>query len=208
MLRVQIRAALRASVHGYLKIMFPMVGSLDDIRYVRFIIEEEKRKLEQEKIKWSPSLQIGIMIEVPSVAMIAELVAKEVDFVSVGTNDLTQYLCAADRMNPQVRRYYQEYHPAVFRVLAHLSQTFQAAGKDISICGELGGDPLALPVLLGIGINQFSMGSASLARAKRTIRSLDMEIAKNLARQVLTMGTHEEITECLQKFSREHKEMS
>jgi phosphotransferase system enzyme I (PtsI) len=140
------------------------------------------------------------MVEVPSVALIADLAAEEVDFASVGTNDLTQYLCAADRLNPSVQDYYQAYHPAVFRVLAYLAKAFAQAGKDISVCGELGGDPLALPALIGLGLLQFSMGAASLAKAKQVIRSLRLSDAEVLAADVLQKRTHDEVEACLNAF--------
>lgn len=204
--RTQIRAILRASVHGSLKVMFPMVGGLEELRQAKALFREEGERLDKEGIPYDRQLKLGIMVEVPSVALIAEHAAREADFVSVGTNDLTQYLCAADRMDPAVRRYYQEYHPAVFRLLDHLARTFRQAGKDISICGELGGDPLAIPVLLGLGIDQLSMGAASLAGAKRVIRTLTMEEARELAGQALRLGTHEEIEACLRAFARRKKE--
>lgn len=206
--RTQIRAILRASVHGNLKVMFPMVGALDEVRRTRGLFAEEQEKLDREGVAWDRELKLGIMVEVPSVALIADHAAKEVDFVSVGTNDLTQYLCAADRMNPAVKGYYQEYHPAVFRLLAHLARIFHEAGKDISICGELGGDPLAIPALIGMGIDQLSMGAASLAGGKRVIRGLTMPEARTLAETVLSLGTHGEIRECLKKFAQDKKEKS
>lgn len=141
------------------------------------------------------------MVEVPSIALIADLIADEVDFVSVGTNDLTQYLCAADRMNPAVRPYYQEYHPAVFRVLNDLARTFQTAGKSVSVCGELGGDPLAIPVLAGLGIHKLSMGRSSVPAAKRVIRNLNMADAKALAQEVQGMKTAEDIRARLTAFA-------
>lgn len=137
--RTQVRAVLRASVHGNLQVMLPMVGGLEEIREAKAIFAQEATALDRAGIPWNHHIQIGIMVEVPSIALIADLAADEVDFVSVGTNDLTQYLCAADRMNPAVRPYYQECHPAVFRILGHLARTFSAAGKKVSVCGELGG---------------------------------------------------------------------
>ncbi len=198
--RTQVRAVLRASVHGNLKVMFPMVGALDELRRAREIFLEEEAALDTQGIPWDRHLKIGIMVEVPSIALIADLAAEEADFVSIGTNDLTQYLCAADRMNPAVGSYYQEYHPAVFRVLSCLASTFNRAGKDISICGELGGDALALPALIGMGIRQFSMGAASLGGAKRVVRHLKMADAAQLAENVLHQKTHGDICRLLREF--------
>ena len=199
--RTQVRAVLRASIHGKLKVMFPMVGALDELRRAKKIFREEEEALDARGIQWDKNIQIGIMVEVPSIALIADFAAEEADFVSVGTNDLTQYLCAADRMNPEVGGYYQEYHPAVFRILGHLANTFNATGKEISICGELGGDSLALPALIGLGIRQFSMGAASLGAAKRTVRHLKMEDSQKLAKMVLRQKTHQDTELLLKEFS-------
>lgn len=144
--------------------MMPMVGALDEVYAAKAIIQAEGEKLDAQGIPWDHAVPIGIMVEIPSIALIADRVAEEVDFVSVGTNDLIQYLCAADRMNPGVRPYYQDYHPALFRLLDILSQTFREAGKPLSICGELGSDPLAVPALVGLGIQKLSMGAAAIAR--------------------------------------------
>lgn len=199
--QTQVRAALRASAHGNLKIMMPMVGALDEVRVAKSVFEKEGTALDEAGIPWDHKIEIGIMVEIPSVALIADLIADEVDFVSVGTNDLTQYLCAADRMNPAVRPYYQEYHPAIFRILSYLSRTFKAAGKSVSVCGELGGDPLAIPVLAGLGIHKLSMGLASIAVAKRVIRNLDMAEAKALAEEVQCMKTEKQIRARLLAFA-------
>lgn len=203
--RTQIRAALRASAHGKLQIMMPMVGALDEVYAAKAIIQAEGEKLDAEGIPWDHHVPVGIMVEVPSIALIAEQVAKEVDFVSVGTNDLTQYLCAADRMNPGVRPYYQDYHPALFRLLDSLSQTFQAAGKPLSICGELGSDPLAIPALIGLGIRKLSMGASAIAGAKRVIRNLELGQAEALAKEILPLGTAGAVQARLTAFSKAHQ---
>lgn len=178
-----------------------MVGALDEIRKAKAFIAEQGAALDAEGIPWNHEVPVGIMIEVPSVALIADLVADEVDFVSVGTNDLTQYLCAADRMNPAVKPYYQDYHPGVFRMLGHIAKTFGAAGKPVSVCGELGGDTLAIPVLVGLGIDKLSMGLASMAAAKRVIRGLNMDEARALAEEVKNMKTETEIRARLEAFA-------
>lgn len=199
--RTQVRAALRASIHGNLSVMLPMVGALDEVRAAKAVFAEEGAALDGAGISWDHELAIGIMVEIPSIALIADLIVDEVDFVSVGTNDLTQYLCAADRMNPAVRPYYQDYHPAVFRVLGDLARTFTAAGKSVSVCGELGGDPLAIPALAGLGIHKLSMGLASLAGAKRVIQELDLAEAVALAEEVRQMKTAGEIKSRLTAFA-------
>ena len=203
--RTQIRAALRASAHGKLQIMMPMVGALDEVYAAKAIIQAEGEKLDAQGIPWDHAVPIGIMVEIPSIALIADRVAEEVDFVSVGTNDLIQYLCAADRMNPGVRPYYQEYHPGLFRLLDILSQTFQAAGKPLSICGELGSDPLAIPALIGLGIRKLSMGASAIAGAKRVIRNLALAQAQALAQDILPMKTAGAIQDRLTAFSNAHQ---
>lgn len=199
--RTQARAALRASAHGNLKIMMPMVGALDEVRRAKAVFAEEGAALDAADAPWDHSVQIGIMVEVPSIALIADLIVDEVDFISVGTNDLTQYLCAADRMNPAVRPYYQDYHPALFRMLGYLARTFAGAGKSVSICGELGGDPLAVPVLVGLGIRKLSMGLASIPAVKQVIRSLEKGEAEALAGEIQNLKTEGEIRTRLTAFA-------
>lgn len=199
--RTQVRAALRASAHGSLKVMMPMAGSLDEVRRGRAVFGEEAARLEAQGVPYCRSLEIGVMVEVPSIALIADLIVDEVDFISVGTNDLTQYLCAADRMNPAVKPYYQDYHPAIFRILGYLARVFGAAGKYVGVCGELAGDPLAIPALAGLGIRALSMGRASVAGAKRVLCSLDMASAQALGAEIQTLKTEEEIRKRLTAFA-------
>ncbi len=199
--KTQIRAALRASVHGNLRIMMPMVGSLDEVRSAKNFISEQGRALDQENIPWDKNLEIGIMIEVPSIALIVDLIVDEVDFVSIGTNDLCQYLTAADRMNPEVKPYHQEYHPAMFRTIGYIAKTFNQAGKPASVCGEMAGDPLAIPALVGLGISKLSMGLASIAGGKKTIQSFSLEDAKQLAIDIQNVKTETEVKNLLTQFS-------
>ena len=161
--RTQLRAALRASVAGQLWIMLPMVSSIEEIKRAKALLEQAKQELRQEKLPFDEGVKLGIMIEIPAVAVIADLIAPEVDFASIGTNDLCQYLMAVDRMNPEVTSYYQSYHPALFRLIGYVVERFKQAGKPICICGELGGDPLAAPVLVGLGIRKLSMSLSSVA---------------------------------------------
>jgi len=191
-LKTQLRAALRASLYGNLWIMFPMVGSVDDIRKAKKIIAEIKGNLKKENVRFG-EIKIGIMIEIPGIALIADLAAKEVDFASIGSNDLCQYLCAADRMNAAVETYYQSYHPAVFRMIKETVSAFNNAKKPISICGELGSDPFAIPVLLGLGLRKFSMGAASVAVVKRAIAAVTIAQAEEKAKKALGFSTALEI---------------
>lgn len=191
--KTQLRAALRAGTAGNLWLMFPMVGSLDDIRAAKEVVREVQRDLESEKIEYSRNMKIGIMVEIPAIAMIADLAAKEVDFASIGTNDLCQYTTAADRLNQNVASYYQSYHPALFRLIRYTVEQFSRAGKPVSVCGELGGDRLAMPILLGFGVRRVSMGIAAVARAKKIISRLDLSCARNMAEHVCQMETAGEV---------------
>ena len=193
----QLRAALRASVHGNLWIMFPMVGSMDDIRRAKGFVEQAKAQLDAEGIPYSPSVKIGIMIEIPSIALVADMAAKEVDFASIGTNDLTQYATAVDRMNPALREYYQGCHPALFRLIGYVVSSFAKEGKPVSVCGEMGGDPLSAAVLVGLGMSKLSMGLASVARIKKMLSGLTIEKARELAGKAQSLATHGEVEEYL-----------
>jgi len=195
--KTQLKAALRASVFGNLWLMFPMVGSLDDIRRAKELIGEAKSELEKEGKKFA-NIKIGIMIEIPSVALIADLAAKEVDFASIGSNDLCQYLCAADRMNSNLEAYYQSCHPAMFRLINHVAASFNKAGKPLSVCGEIGGDPHVVPVLIGLGLRKLSMGEASIAVVKRAIASVTVKQCEERAKKVLTFSTAAEIRKYLE----------
>jgi len=194
--KTQVRAALRASVFGNLWLMLPMVGSLDDIRRAKELIAAAGAELKKEGKKIA-EVKTGIMIEIPSIALIADLAVKEVDFASIGSNDLCQYLCAADRMNSNVEAYYQSYHPAMFRLINHAASSFTKAGKPLSICGELGGDTLAVPVLIGMGLRKLSMGEASIAAVKRAIASVTVKTCEEAAKKVLTFSTAAEVREYL-----------
>jgi phosphotransferase system enzyme I (PtsI) len=197
--RQQLRAALRASVYGKLWIMFPMVGALDEIRTAKAILDQVKTELQNENIPFDGGVKVGIMIEVPSIAIIADKAAREVDFASIGSNDLVQYLTASDRMNPQVSPYYQSFHPAVFRLIGQIARAFNSQGKPIGICGEMGGDPLAVPVLAGLGIRKFSMNRSAIAKVKRTLAGLEMPKMEELAASVQDMETEVDVKNFLHR---------
>jgi phosphotransferase system enzyme I (PtsI) len=194
--RTQLRAALRASLYGNLWLMLPMVGSIDDIRKAKEIIAEIKNELTKENVQFG-EIKTGIMIEIPSIALVADVAAEEVDFASIGSNDLCQYLCAADRMNAAVEDYYQSYHPAVFALIKETVSAFNNAEKPISICGELGSDPSAVPALIGLGMRKFSMGAASVAAVKRAIAAVTVAQSEEMARKVLELSTASEIKSLL-----------
>ncbi|MEG1755409.1 MAG: phosphoenolpyruvate--protein phosphotransferase [Clostridia bacterium] len=191
--RTQLRAAYRASVHGNLWIMFPMVNSLDDVRKAKAYLKEVQQELTAEGIPFRGDVKIGIMIETPAMALMAKEAAKEVDFASIGTNDLCQYTLAVDRLNPTVSAFYMGYHPAVLRLIYFVAEAFKAEGKPLSVCGELGGDSNILPVLVGLGIHKVSMGASSVPGAKATICGMEAEKARLLANEVLQLPTENDI---------------
>ncbi len=191
--RTQLRAALRASVHGNLWIMLPMVASLDDIRRAKAMIEEAKAELTKEGIPFSTAYKLGIMVEIPSIALIADLAAQEVDFASIGSNDLCQYMTAVDRMNPALVDYYQSYHPAMFRLIGYVVEQFKRLNKPVGVCGEMGGDPLAAVVLVGLGMRKLSMGLASVAPIKKLLAGLTVQKAEELANTVKALPTADEV---------------
>ncbi len=193
MFKTQLRAALRASAFGPLQIMFPMVGTMDDIRAAKAVVEQVKQDLRTEGIAFDEKIHVGIMIEIPSIGMIADMAAKEVDFASVGTNDLTQYLHAVDRMNPAIADYYQSMSPSMFRMLGRIFAEFNKAGKSISVCGELAGDHLGALVMFGLGLRKFSMNAANIGRVKRTLSLFTLEEAVNIAKNVQNLSSEAEV---------------
>lgn len=189
----QLRAALRSSVYGPIQIMFPMVGSLEDIRAGKAALDEAKAQLADKGIPFDPNVPVGIMIEIPSIAILADEAANECDFASIGTNDLCQYLFAADRMNPLTAEYYQTFSPAIFRTLNAIISAFHRAGKPVSVCGEMAGDPEAAQVLLGLGLRKFSMNASAVPAVKRALKNVALETAETLARAVCAAGTQAEV---------------
>lgn len=192
MFRVQLRALLRASMFGNLKIMFPMIATLEEFRQAKQIVEEEKAKLIAEGISVAGRIEIGIMVEVPAIALLADVFAKEVDFFSIGTNDLIQYTMAADRMNEKVSYLYQPYHPALLRLIDMVIQAAHKEGKWAGMCGEMAGDPVAIPLLLGLGLDEFSMSASSILQARNMMKKLSREELEAHARKAMTMSTGEE----------------
>ncbi|MFD1773296.1 phosphoenolpyruvate--protein phosphotransferase [Paenibacillus rhizophilus] len=191
--RTQLRALLRASVHGNLRIMFPMIATLTEFRAARDLLLEEKAKLQAEGQEVSDSIQLGIMVEIPSTAVLADQFAKEVDFFSIGTNDLIQYTMAADRMNERVSYLYQPYNPAILRLIKNVIDAAHAQGKWTGMCGEMAGDATAIPLLLGLGLDEFSMSATSILPARSQISKLSVDEMKVLAAKALDLGTAEEV---------------
>jgi phosphoenolpyruvate-protein phosphotransferase (PTS system enzyme I) len=199
MFRTQLRALLRASVYGNLKIMFPMIATLSEFRQGKAILEEERQKLQAEGVAVSEKIELGIMVEIPSTAVIADQFAKEVDFFSIGTNDLIQYTMAADRMNERVSYLYQPYNPAILRLVKMVIDAAHKEGKWAGMCGEMAGDEQAIPVLLGLGLDEFSMSATSILKARSQIRNLSKADMEELASEVLQMSTTEEVLEAVAK---------
>ncbi|KYG33683.1 phosphoenolpyruvate--protein phosphotransferase [Priestia endophytica] len=193
MFRTQLRALLRASVYGNLKIMFPMIATLDELRQAKAILLEEKEALQSESIEVSDNIEVGMMVEIPSSAINADLFAKEVDFFSIGTNDLIQYTLAADRMNERVSYLYQPYNPAILRLVKMVIDAAHRQGKWAGMCGEMAGDEIAIPILLGLGLDEFSMSATSILRARSQIRHLSKIEMEQHIETILSMSTTEEV---------------
>ena len=196
--RTQLRALLRASVHGDLRIMFPMIAALGEFRKAKGILLEEKEKLIAEGIAVSDSIQVGIMIEIPAAAVLADQFAKEVDFFSIGTNDLIQYTFAADRMSSGVSYLYQPFNPSILRLVKHVIDSAHKEGKWAGMCGEMAGEPLAAPLLLGLGLDEFSMSATSILSQRKLIRGLSQAEMAELANKAINCGTMEEVVELVE----------
>ena len=181
MFRTQLRALLRASVYGKLRIMFPMIATLNDFRGAKALLLEEKAKLVAEGVAVSDDIQVGIMIEIPAAAVLAHQFAKEVDFFSIGTNDLIQYTMAADRMNERVSYLYQPYNPSILTLIKHVIDSAHKEGKWAGMCGEMAGDQTAVPLLVGLGLDEFSMSASSVLKTRSLISKLTLEDMKALA---------------------------
>ncbi len=201
MFRTQMRALLRASVHGNLRIMFPMVATLKEFRAAKAIFEEEKQKLISEGKEVSDTIQVGIMIEIPAAAVLADKFAKEVDFFSVGTNDLIQYTMAADRMNERVSYLYQPYNPSILRLIKNVIDAAHAEGKWAGMCGEMAGDQTAVPLLVGMGLDEFSMSATSILKTRSLMKRLDTaKMAKLADRALKECDTMEEVVELVHEY--------
>ncbi|MDO4814134.1 MAG: phosphoenolpyruvate--protein phosphotransferase [Gemella sp.] len=200
--RTQLRALLRASVHGKLCVMFPMIATVQEFRAAKALFLEEKAKLVAEGVAVSEDIELGIMVEIPSTAVIADLFAKEVDFFSIGTNDLIQYTMAADRMSEKVSYLYQPYNPAILRLINSVIKASHKEGKWTGMCGEMGGDPLAIPLLLGMGLDEFSMSATSILQARSQIKNLEVPKMQELVEKALECSTTEEVLELLEEYTK------
>lgn len=203
-LRTQLRALIRASYFGNLSIMFPMISMIEEIRKVKEIYNEEKEKLQKKSEKISNKIEIGMMIEVPSAAIMANDFAKEVDFFSIGTNDLTQYVTASDRMNPKLINIYTPLQPAVINLIANVIK----AGKNndiwVGMCGEAGANSLLLPLWISMGIDELSMSSSSILKARFTMKQIDSSKLKKWKEKVLLSKTLDQVKDSLKVHSYEN----
>lgn len=208
LLRTQLRAILRASIFGKVKILFPFISGLNELRKLRNHLEEVRSDLENSGVEISTDVDFGVMIELPSAVMMANEIAEEVDFLSIGTNDLTQFTLAVDRGNPRVRNLYRPMHPAVVRMIHKTVQAGKRAGISVSLCGELAANPMATMLLIGLELDELSMSPSAIAEVKKIIRSVKLTDAKELALKSLEMSTAAEISElCEEEMKRRFADM-
>ncbi|HDB3495611.1 TPA: phosphoenolpyruvate--protein phosphotransferase [Staphylococcus aureus] len=198
--RPQLRALLRASVYGKLNIMFPMVATINEFREAKAILLEEKENLKNEGHDISDDIELGIMVEIPATVALADVFAKEVDFFSIGTNDLIQYTLAADRMSERVSYLYQPYNPSILRLVKQVIEASHKEGKWTGMCGEMAGDETAIPLLLGLGLDEFSMSATSILKARRQINGLSKNEMTELANRAVDCATQEEVIELVNNY--------
>ena len=197
--KTQLRAILRASAYGKIKIMFPMISGVIEVRMIKKLIKEVKKELKKQNKPFDPKIKIGIMVEVPSAAIIADLLAKEVDFFSIGTNDLIQYALAIDRVNEQVSYLYEPLHPSILRLLKNIIDSAHKNGITVALCGEMAGENRYLPVLLGLGIDEMSMNPVAILEVKRILRSISYKKCKHITNRLFSYSTVDEIKTFLKK---------
>jgi len=197
--KTQLRAILRASTYGNVKIMFPMISCVEEVLEIKRILEEVKQDLRKKNKKFNRNIKIGIMIEVPSAATVGDILAREVDFFSIGTNDLIQYTLAIDRVNEQVSYLYEPLHPAVLRLVRNIINSAHERGIPVAMCGEMAGEPMYITVLLGLGIDELSMNPIALLEVKKVLRSLNYKRCQEIADKLFRFATAEEIKNYLEK---------
>lgn len=195
----QLRAILRASVKRNVMIMFPMIASIEEVREVKKMVELAKSQLREERIKFDENIKLGVMIEVPSAALMAKEIAREVDFFSIGTNDLIQYTLAVDRGNETVAKIYQEFHPAVLRLIQFVIESAHRAKIPVAMCGEMAGDPYATILLIGFGLDELSVTPDSIPKVKQVIRAIKYKDAKRISKRALIFKTQEEVKNFIAK---------
>ena len=202
--RTQLRALLRASTHGQLKIMFPMISGVDELIEVKEFYKKIKNELESEGVVLSNKIKLGIMIEVPSAAVMAHQLAKHVDFFSIGTNDLIQYVCAVDRMNESIQHLYSPYHPAVLSLIAHTAKSAKKAGIWVGMCGEMASYPNLLPFLVGVGLDELSMNAGAILETKDHLVKISKKDCEKLVEEILQFENIDLIQEKLNLFMNQY----
>ncbi len=198
--KTQLRAILRASAFGKIEIMFPMISSIEELRKAKKVLEECKKELDNENIEYNKNIKVGIMVEIPSAALIADKLAKECDFFSIGTNDLIQYTVAVERGNEKISRLYTKFHPSVIKLIKMAIDGAHSANIICGMCGEAAGDLFYIPLLIGLGLDEFSMNSNSLLNARKRINNLDKAECVKLSEEILQMSSAEEVEERLKEF--------
>jgi phosphotransferase system enzyme I (PtsI) len=193
MFKNQLRAILKASAYGTVQLMFPMISGLQEVLDAKRIMDQVKDELDHKNIDYDHDIKIGCMIEIPSAVAIAEILARHVDFFSIGTNDLIQYSLAIDRVNEHVAYMYQPFHPAIIKMIQQVVEAARSAGIGVSLCGEMAGDPLSILILLGLGINDISMNARLIPLIRSVIRSISMKEAEADLKQILKLNTAEEV---------------
>jgi phosphotransferase system enzyme I (PtsI) len=191
--KAQLRGLLRASAHGPLKIMFPMISGVSELRAAKAVVDEVKLELQQEGLPFDEHVKLGIMIEMPSAALSADFLAEECDFFSIGTNDLIQYTMAVDRVNEYVSYLYEPLHPALMRLLGEVARAAHAAKIPVTVCGEMAGEPMIAPVLIGLGIRELSMSAVSVPEVKAMIRATRTPEAEALVQRISRLATAAEV---------------
>jgi len=195
--RIQLKAILKASHRGNLKVLIPMVTELEEIEEVKGLFEEVKKELRGEGRLYDEKIPLGVMIEVPAAAALTDVLVREVDYISIGTNDLIQYYLAVDRSNELVSYLFKPLHPSVLRLLKYIIETAQAAGKEVTVCGEMAADPVSAIVLLGLGLRKFSMNPIFIPKIKQVLRSVACKTAREVVQEALCLRTAQEIEECI-----------
>lgn len=198
--KTQLRAILRASAFGKVEIMFPMISSMEELRKAKKVLEECKKELDNENIEYNKNIKVGIMVEIPSAALIADKLAKECDFFSIGTNDLIQYTVAVERGNEKISKLYTKFHPSVIKLIKMAIDGAHSANIICGMCGEAAGDLFYIPLLIGLGLDEFSMNSNSLLNARKRINNLDKAECVKLSEEILQLSSAEEVEERLKEF--------
>jgi len=191
--KTQLRALLKASAYGNIKIMFPMISSIEEVREAKAVLNEAKEELRNEETPFKEEIEVGIMVEVPAVAVMSDLFAREVDFFSIGTNDLIQYITAVDRGNQQISYLYNQFHPALLRLVKQTIENGHKEGIWVGMCGEVAGDPKMIPLLIGMGLDEFSMSPISILKARWIIQNISQKEMKVMAEKAINLPTAKDV---------------